>query len=148
MTWEVASGHAGGPLYVLPPSNLSPGQESVEFTNHLNGRLPHLPAQLNPPEAESPEQVEARIGTLERGVVIQGGTNTVKGAENSEEHPETPSVATSADGEMDSQEGIAAADDPGPLSVAFIGAGILALLGLFFGAVRGWHPSRAQRARL
>jgi hypothetical protein len=149
MTWGVAWGHAEGAIYSLPPSQTPPAKESVEFTNHLNHRVSHLPAPLNPPAAVSPAQVEARIRILEHGVVIQGGTKTeiAKGTKKSEARLPAPSVATGTRRKTDSQESFAAADDPGPLSLAFIGAGILALLGLLFGAARGWHPDRAQRAR-
>jgi hypothetical protein len=133
MTWGVVSGHAEGPVYSLPPSQPPPAKESVGFTNHLNQRVPHLPAQLNPPVAESLEQVEARTRVLEHGVVIQG-TRTAKSP-------------TGAKGETVSQESLAAAAAPAPLSLAFVGAGVLALLGLLLGAARGWHPGRAQRAR-
>lgn len=149
MTWGVTWGHAEGPLYTLPPAQPPPAQESVEFTNHLNHRAPHLPASLNPPTAESPAQVEARIRVLEHGVAIHGGTKTetAKGSKNSAAHPRTPSIATGAKGKADSQESFAAADAPAPLSVAFAGAGVLALLGLLLGAARSWHRGRAQRTR-
>lgn len=148
MTRGVVSGHAEGPIYSLPPSQPPPAKESVGFTNHLNQRVPHLPAQLNPPVAESLEQVETRTRVLEHGVVIQGTkTKTAKGLEKSGAHLRTPSVATGAKGEGVSQESLAAATAPGPLSLAFVGAGVLALLGLLLGAARGRHPGRAQRAR-
>jgi hypothetical protein len=148
MTWRVAAGDAGGPIYSLPPSQSPPVQESVGFTNHLNQRVPHLPAQLNPPVAESLEQVEARIRVLEDGVVIRATKRkTAKGLEKSGAYPRTPSVATGANGETAGQESLAAAIAPAPLSLAFVGAGILALLGLLLGTARGWHPGRAQQPR-
>jgi hypothetical protein len=145
MTWRVASGHAEGAIYSLPPSQPPPAKESVSFTNQLNQRVSHLPAQLNPPVAESLEQAEARTRVLEHGVVVQGSkTKAAKGLGKSGAHPRTPSVAAGAEGETVS---LAAATAPAPLSLAFVGAGVLAVLGLFLGAARGWHPGRAQRAR-
>jgi hypothetical protein len=144
-TWGVALGNAEGPLYTLPPPQ-PPPQESINFTNHLNHRVPNLPATLNPPVAESPEQVEARTRVLEQGVVIPGGGKP-EGAKKFGADPRTPSVATGAKRGTDSQESVAAATAPGPLSVSFVGAGVLALLGLLLGAARGWRPGRARRAR-
>jgi hypothetical protein len=145
MTWGVAWGHAAGPIYSLPPSQPPPAKEAVGFTNHLNQGVPHLPAQLNPPVAESLEQVEARTRVLEHGVVIRGAkTKTAKGLAKSAAHPRAPSVATGAKGEKVSQGSLAAATAPAPLSLAFVGAGALALLGLLLGAARGWRPGRAR----
>jgi hypothetical protein len=144
LAWGVSPGRAEGPLYMLPPTGQSPSQEAVEFTNHLNGRLRHPPETLYPPEAASPEEVETRIGSLERGVEIQPNRKATGGVIAD---PSAPLVLGGAEGEPDTQSNFATNDDPAPLEVAFFGAGILALLGLIFGVLRGWRPRRPQPAR-
>lgn len=135
MTWETAPGNAAGPLYSLP-SQPPPVTESVGFTNALNHRVRHLPAPLNPPAAHSPAQVVARVQVLERGVVIE------RGSRPSEVHSGKAAVETNGDKKT------LVAEEPGgraPLSMAFVAAGALALLGLLL-SVRGKYSGPAQQA--
>lgn len=134
LTWAVVPAMAEGPLYAVPDEP-PPEKESVNFTNHLNHRVRHLPASLDPPTAETPAQVEARVRTLERGVVIVPGKNKAKPAGH---HTRATAKAVKAgDGESSGggpQTDAGVAGDPAPLSVAFIGAGVLAALGLLLSA--------------
>src|SRR4051794_6122603 len=144
IAWEAPAGRAEGPLYV--PEQPPPAKESVDFTNDLNHRVRHLPAPLNPPTAETPAQVEARVRVLERGVVLAGPGGS--GGGKHEAHHRKPAAEDGGQRSARSHgtsSAAAAADAPAPLSVAFVGAGILALLGLLLGA-RGWRPGRAQQA--
>jgi hypothetical protein len=133
IAWVAAPAYAAGPLYAVP-SNPPSDTKSVDFTNALNHRVRHLPTALNPPIAESPEQVGARLQTLERGVVIEG-------------RPKQPEVH-SVHGHDTPAMFVAAADPGGgraPLSLAFVAAGGLALLGLLLSA-RGKYPGSTQQA--
>src|SRR3954447_22730662 len=145
IAWEAPAGRAEGPLYV--PEQPPPEKESVDFTNDLIHRVRHLPAPLNPPTAETPAQVEARVRVLERGVVLAGPGG--RGEERKLEARSRQGAAEDGGQRSARSHGTssapAAADAPAPLSVAFVGAGILALLGLLLGA-RGWRPGRAQQA--
>jgi len=135
MAWTASAGNAEGPLYAVP-SEPPPTKESVDFTNDLNHRVRHLPPSLDPPVAESPAEVEARIRVLERGVVIE------QGSKKPGERPRKAAAAgngksgTRSDGAptVTVQEASTTADDPAPLSIAFVGAGALAVLGLFLSA--------------
>jgi hypothetical protein len=149
MAWQAPAGRAEGPLYV--PEQPPPAKESVDFTNDLNHRVRHLPAPLNPPAAETPAQVESRVRVLERGVVV-----AAPAGRGEESKPETRSRQAAAEAgdqrsthSSDPSSAPASApvtsDAPAPLSVAFIGAGVLAALGLLL-AARGRFPARAQRA--
>jgi hypothetical protein len=143
ITWEAAPGHAAGPLYSLP-SHPPPVTESVGFTNALNHRVRHLPAPLNPPAALSPAQVQARVQVLERGVVIERDPRQAK------PHSRKALIETNGDRSMRRHRTarMPAAEEPGgraPLSIAFVAAGALALLGLLLG-VRGKYPGPAQQA--
>jgi|GEM_PF-3120952 len=141
--WGGALAQAEGPLYTLPPTGKSPSQEAVEFTNHLNGRLRHPPETLYPPEASSPEEVEARIAALERGVEVQPEPKAGGGVVPPEPDPPAPLVLGGAEGEPDTQSNFATDDDPARLDVAFFLAGILAVLGLGLGIVRGSRRLRS-----
>ncbi|HEX5593361.1 MAG TPA: hypothetical protein VFX35_08440 [Solirubrobacterales bacterium] len=146
MAWAAPSGHAEGPLYAVP-SKPPPVKESVDFTNDLNHRVRHLPAPLDPPVTETPAQVEARIRVLERGVVIKNGraaTKKSKARAGKQSRGASP-VATDRDESTPDQGTSVAADDPAPLTMAFVGAGVLALIGLLL-AARGRHPGRARQA--
>src|SRR6185369_11508101 len=57
LLWAAAPAIAEGPLYAVP-NEPPPEKESVNFTNHLNHRVRHLPPSLDPPTAETPAQVE------------------------------------------------------------------------------------------
>jgi len=146
MAWAAPSGHAEGALYAVP-SKPPPVKESVDFTNDLNHRVRHLPAPLDPPVAETPAQVEARIRVLERGVVIEAGKAAAKKpkARTGKHSAGASPVAGDDDGSAPGQGAAATADDPAPLTIAFVGAGVLALLGLLL-AARGWQPGRARPA--
>lgn len=143
MTWETAPGNAAGPLYSVP-SYPPPVTESVGFTNALNHRVRHLPAPLNPPAVHSPAEVGARVQVLERGVVIERGSRQPK------VHSGKADVETNGDRSMRRQRAarVLVAEAPGgraPLSMAFLAAGALALLGLFLSA-RGKYSGPAQQA--
>jgi hypothetical protein len=142
----VAPAGAEGILYAVP-NEPPPSKESVDFTNHLNHRVHHLPQSLNPPTAETPAQVEARIRTLERGVILQPARTKGRGRGNQGEPTGHPgSVATEADGASvghGSHATAAVTDAPAPLTVAFVGAGVLAALGLLFSA-RGMRRQRVR----
>jgi hypothetical protein len=136
MTWEAAPGNAAGPLYSVP-SHPPSVTESVGFTNDLNHRVRHLPPSLNPPAAQSPVEVGARVEVLERGVAIERGSRQPKAASGK---------AAVGDGSVAEQRLVA--EEPGdraPLSMAFVAAGALALLGLFLG-VRGKYSGPARPA--
>jgi len=133
MTWETAPGNAAGPLYSVP-SHPPPVAESVGFTNALNHRVRHLPTPLNPSAAHSPALVEARVQVLERGVVIERGSRQAK------VHSGT-AVETNGDRVLVAEE----PGDRAPLSMAFIAAGALALLGLLLG-VRGKYSGPVRQA--
>jgi hypothetical protein len=134
---------AEGPLYAVP-SEPPPVKESVDFTNDLNHRVRHLPAPLNPPVAETPAQVEARIRVLERGVVIEGGAKKAE-AQRDGQVGENRSVAAGDRESARGQGASAVSSAPAPLSIAFVGAGVLALLGLLLGALGRQH-SRPRQA--
>jgi hypothetical protein len=138
MAWMAPTGRAEGPLYV--PAQPPPAKESVDFTNHLNTRVRHLPAPLDPPAAESPAQVESRIRVLEHGVVVEQVAAKKPGP-----HPGKPAAATGEKRSTPGQGTSTATDAPAPLSIAFVAAGVLALLGLLLG-VRGRHPGRVRQA--
>jgi hypothetical protein len=129
--------NAAGPLYAVPDHPPS-DSESVGFTNALNHRVRHLPAALNPPTAQSPAEVEARLQALDRGVVIE------RGAVN-ERKAKQPAVSSAPRQETTAVSVADEPDDRAPLSVAFVGAGALALLGLMLSA-RGKHPRSTQEA--
>lgn len=118
---------AAGPLYAVP-SHPPSETKSVGFTNTLNHRVRHLPPSLDPPTADTPEEVEARLQVLQRGVVIESGTTKPK-ASRATPHPAAkPRTKTVKE---------PAAEEPGdrdPLSMAFVGAGLLAFLGLLLNA--------------
>lgn len=143
MAWAASPANAEGPLYAVP-SEPPPVKESVDFTNDLNHRVRHLPAPLNPPVAESPAQVEARIRVLERGVVIEGGAKKSK-APRGGEVGENETVAAGGKESARGQGVAAGPEAPAPLSIAFVGAGALALLGLLLGALGRQH-SRPRQA--
>jgi len=127
---------AAGPLYAVP-SHPPPATEAVGFTNALNDRVRHLPAPLNPPTAQSPEEVEARVQALERGVVIERVAASEKTSKQPSDHPAAKQKAVAVS--------IADAGEPGdraPLSIAFLAAGALALIGLLFSA-RGRYSLRS-----
>lgn len=132
-----APANAAGPLYAVP-SHPPPETEAVGFTNALNDRVRHLPAPLNPPTAQSPEEVEARVQALERGVVIEREAAAgEKKAKQPSVHPVTKQKAIHVP--------VADASEPGdraPLSLAFVAAGALALTGLLFSA-RGRYSLRS-----
>lgn len=131
-----APASAAGPLYAVP-SHPPPESEAVGFTNALNDRVRHLPAPLNPPTAQSPEEVEARVQALERGVVIEREA----ASKTKSQQPSVHSVAK----QKAIQVPVADASEPGdraPLSLAFVAAGALALIGLLFSA-RGRHSLRS-----
>jgi hypothetical protein len=134
-----APANAAGPLYAVPDH--PPAEtESVGFTNALNDRVRHLPAPLDPPTAQSPEEVEARLEALERGVVIaHGPAGEKRAAQPSDKRSDSSGKATKV------VVATAPPDDRAPLSIAFVAAGALALIGLFFVA-RGRHPGSPQRA--
>jgi MYXO-CTERM domain-containing protein len=124
MAWPATPASAGGALYIVPSQPPS-ASEAVGFTNALNDRARRLPPSLDPPVAESPAQVEARIKDLERGVVVEKG-------------PRRP-AALSVGPREDANVKVSVAPEPGdqaPLSVAFVAAGALAALGLLLGARR------------
>ncbi len=131
LVWAATPANAAGPLYAVP-SHPPSDTKAVGFTNALNRRVRHLPAPLNPPVAEGPEQVEARLQALEHGVVIEGQSR----------QPEVRSPRR-----HDATKVLVAAEDPGeraPLSLAFVAAAALALLGLLLSA-RG-NFGRTQQA--
>jgi hypothetical protein len=128
--------NAAGPLYAVP-SHPPPETQAVGFTNALNDRVRHLPAPLNPPIAQSPEEVEARVEALERGVVIERAAASEKKTKQPSVHPVARKKATYVP--------VADASEPGdraPLSLAFVAAGALALVGLLFSA-RGKYSLRS-----
>jgi hypothetical protein len=140
--------NAEGPLYAVP-SEPPPVKESVDFTNDLNHHVKDLPAPLNPPVAETPSQVEARIRVLERGVVIAGGAKKSESQPQSNGQGEKKNSTGAAGGVGKGSspgEATAVAADPAPLSIAFVGAGALALLGLILGA-RGRHTARPGKPK-
>jgi hypothetical protein len=134
MIWGPPPGKAEGIIYAVP-NQPPPEKESVNYTNHLNHRVRHLPDSLDPPTAETPAQVEARVRTLERGVVIEPGKGEGKPVGH---HAEATAKAVEVDGGESSDSGsrmsAASANDPAPLTVAFVGAGALAMLGLLLSA--------------
>lgn len=134
LLWAAVPAMAEGPLYAVP--NEPPSEtDSVNFTNHLNHRVRHLPESLDPPTAETPAQVEARVRTLERGVVIESGKNKAKpAAHRATGAAKAVKVGGGESSGSGSQTTAAVADDPAPLTVAFIGAGALAVLGLLLSA--------------
>lgn len=132
--------NAAGPLYAVPsePPSVT---ESVDFTNALNRRVRHLPPSLDPPTAQSPAEVEARLKTLERGVVIEGRATQTK-----IEGRATQTKARSAHGLETAK--VVVVEEPGdraPLSMAFVAAGILAFLGLLL-STRGRYSGSTQQA--
>jgi hypothetical protein len=132
MACEAAPVDAAGPLYAVP-SHPPSETEAVGFTNALNHRVRHLPTPLNPPIAQSPEEVEARVQALERGVVIERGTSQ-------------PRVVHSVNRQKTAK--VVVAEEPGdraPLSIAFVAAGVLAFLGLLLSA-RGKYTGSTQQA--
>jgi hypothetical protein len=127
---------AAGPLYAVP-SHPPSESESVGFTNALNHRVRHLPAPLNPPAAQSPAEVEARVEALERGVVIAGTAARRKAAKKH-------AAAHSAPAGHQSSTVLVAAngpDDRAPLTIAFVAAGALALIGLLLVARQKYFRS-------
>jgi len=136
----VAPASAAGPLYAVP-SHPPSETESVGFTNALNHRVRHLPAPLNPPTAQSPEEVEARVEALERGVVIAREAADRKGGR---QHAAAHSAPA---GHRDATVLVTAngPDDRAPLTIAFLAAGALALVGLLLVA-RGKHFRSPQGA--
>jgi hypothetical protein len=123
-----APASAAGPLYIVP-SHPPAASEAVGFTNDLNDRVRDLPPALDPPVAESPVQIEARIEDLERGVVI----------EQAAPHPERRPVGRQEDRREDAAALPAPSREPGdqpPLTAAFVAAGALAVLGLVLGLRR------------
>lgn len=140
----IAPAGAEGPVYAVP-SHPPPVKESVDFTNDLNQGKRDLPAPLDPPVASTPEEVEARIRVLERGVVVE--------KKDRQPNPQSGDADGSGDAGAGEGEGGTAAveaavtdDSQPPLSVAFVGAGALALLGLLLSA-RGWRTGRAPEPR-
>jgi hypothetical protein len=136
-TWA-APASAAGPLYAVPDHPPSE-TESVGFTNALNDRVRHLPAPLNPPTAQSPAEVEARVRALEHGVVISPRPASERKARQPMDHSAPPHETAKV---------IVAANDPddrAPLNIAFVAAGALALTGLLLVA-RGKRPGSPQRA--
>lgn len=136
MIWATPPGKAEGIIYAVP-NHPTPEKESVNFTNHLNHRVRHLPDSLDPPTAETPAQVEARVRTLEHGVVIRSGKGNGKGKPAGRQAQPTAKAVKSGGDEGSGSSfrttgGLA--DDPAPLTVAFIGAGALAVLGLLLSA--------------
>lgn len=115
--------NAAGPLYAVP--NHPPSEtKSVDFTNALNHRVRHLPPPLDPPTADTPAEVEARLQVLQGGVVLEGGTTKPKASPAAPYPAAKPKTKTVKE---------PAAEEPGdraPLSMAFVGAGALAFLGL------------------
>jgi hypothetical protein len=134
MIWAAPPGKAEGIIYAVP-NHPPPEKESVNFTNHLNHRVRHLPDSLDPPTAETPAQVEARVRTLERGVVIEPGKGRGRPAGH---HAQATAKASKVGGGESSGSGsrttAPVAGDPAPLTVAFVGAGALAVLGLLLSA--------------
>jgi hypothetical protein len=134
MVWAAPPGEAEGIIYAVP-NHPPPEKESVNFTNHLNHRVRHLPDSLDPPTAETPAQVEARVRTLERGVVIEPGKGKGKPAgHHAQVTAETVEVGGKESSGSGSRTTAAVADDPAPLTMVFIGAGALAVLGLLLSA--------------
>jgi len=134
LLWAAAPAIAEGPLYAVP-NEPPPEKESVNFTNHLNHRVRHLPPSLDPPTAETPAQVEARVRTLERGVVIKAGKKEAKAAaHHGPGGAKAVKVGGSESGGSDAQTSAPVASDPAPLTVAFVGAGVLAAIGLLLSA--------------
>jgi hypothetical protein len=134
MMWTAPPGRAEGIIYAVP-NHPPPEKEAVNYTNHLNHRVRHLPDSLDPPTAETPAQVEARVRTLERGVVIETG----KSKSRTPGDPAAAAARGAESGAGDSGGGgpraaAAVAGDPAPLTVAFVGAGALAVLGLLLSA--------------
>jgi hypothetical protein len=139
---SAAPAFAAGPLYAVPDHPPSE-TESVGFTNALNDRVRHLPAPLDPPTAQSPAEVEARLQALERGVVIARGRPGGPASKRSEGQGRDHSAPTSKAADV-----IVTADGPddrAPLSMAFVAAGALALIGLLLVA-RGKHHRSPQQA--
>jgi hypothetical protein len=132
--WAATPAVAEGPLYAVP-NEPPPEKESVNFTNHLNHRVRHLPDSLDPPTAETPAQVEARVRALERGVVIEASKGKDKPAGH---HAQAIAKAVKAGSGKSSGSGFqstgSVASDPAPLTMAFVGAGALAVLGLLLSA--------------
>jgi len=131
-----APASAAGPLYAVP-SHPPPETEAVGFTNALNDRVHHLPAPLNPPSAQSPEEVEARVQALERGVVIEREAASKQSARQASVHPAAKPKTIAVPVADTSEPG-----DRAPLSIAFLAAGALALIGLLFSA-RGRYSLRS-----
>ena len=128
--------NAAGPLYAVP-SHPPPETEAVGFTNALNDRVRNLPAPLNPPAAQSPAEVEARVQALERGVVIERGAASGEMAKQPPPRPAAKAKTIAVP--------IADASEPGdraPLSLALVAAAALALLALLFSA-RGRYSLRS-----
>jgi hypothetical protein len=134
MIWAVPRGKAEGIIYAVP-NHPTPDKESVNFTNHLNHRVRHLPDSLDPPTAETPAQVEARVRTLERGVVIHSGQGRGKPL-GRQAQATAKAVKASGDegGDSGSRTTAPLADAQAPLTAAFIGAGALAVIGLLLSA--------------
>jgi hypothetical protein len=128
----VAPVNAAGPLYAVP-SNPPPETEAVGFTNALNDRVRDLPAPLNPPTAQSPAEVEGRVQALKRGVVIERDVSSEKKAKQPSVHSAT---------KRETIDVPVVADDRAPLSLAFVAAGALALIGLLF-STRGKYSLRS-----
>lgn len=119
--------NAAGPLYAVP-SNPPPETEAVGFTNALNDRVRDLPAPLYPPTAQTPAEVEARVRALEHGVVIDREATSKKAKQ-----PSVDPVAKQKTIDVP-VAGADEHDDRSPLSMAFIAAGAVALMGLLLSA--------------
>jgi hypothetical protein len=130
---------AAGPLYAVP-SHPPSETKSVDFTNALNHRVRHLPPPLDPPTADTPTEVEARVRVLQRGVVLQEGASKPKQEQGRAEAGSAPKARTA-----EQQPAAEVPGDRAPLSMAFVAAGLLAFLGLLLSA-RGRFPRTAQRA--
>jgi hypothetical protein len=134
--WTAPAG-AAGPLYAVP-SHPPSETKSVDFTNALNHRVRDLPPPLDPPTADTPTEVEARVRVLQRGVVLREGASK---PQEEQSRAETGSVARSKADER--QPAAEVPGDRAPLSMAFVAAGLLAFLGLLLSA-RGRFPRTAQ----
>jgi hypothetical protein len=136
--WAAPAG-AGGPLYAVP-SHPPSETKSVDFTNALNHRVRHLPPPLDPPTADTPAEVEARVRVLQGGVVIREGASKPNREQSRAEVGTAPRAKTA-----DQQPVAEVPGDRAPLSLAFVAAGLLAFLGLLLSA-RGRYSRPAQRA--
>lgn len=142
LCWQPVPAVAGGALYAVPSEPPSEKQ-SVDFANAINQRVRPLPPSLDPPTAETPAEVEARIRTLERGVVIAGGgkRSNQKDQSDQKDRKDRPGrgEADSAPTHVATAAPVGPVEKPGdraPLNLAFVAAGILALVGVLLGAGR------------